>query len=216
MAFGCGNSDLFQSWGSCFSHRIPSAQSSGKRALYISREKRQCCPTLVSLYVAQLDQQPSAVKRSQNKSAEISLYSGVCIERSGGRCFRRTCSHESKWRQAQEAQGHMTLKRDKSVLGRRASSTCHLVAWFWSIERDLFPDYLWEVLKSLKQLSNQNFSVSSKRSARMLYCNVSFDKTHCSCRCIIFMLHFIADTWLQQSLFPRCSATETARLQVHK
>lgn len=82
VVFGCRNRDLFHWWGSGFSHRIPTAQSSGKRALYIytrHREKTQCCPTLdaLSQHFSQLDLQPSAVKQSQNKSAEISFWGGA-------------------------------------------------------------------------------------------------------------------------------------------
>ena len=104
------NSDLVQSRGSCFSHRIPSARSSGKRALYIHRAVLSHMGP--SLYVSQLDPQPSAVKRSQNKSAEISLYSRVGSERSAGRCFRRTRSHESKLRQTSDyKKGKVCIRR---------------------------------------------------------------------------------------------------------
>lgn len=43
------------------------------------------CPTLV--YVSPLDPQPSAVKWSENKPAEMSLYGEVRFERSAGRAF---------------------------------------------------------------------------------------------------------------------------------
>lgn len=120
MAFGCRNTDLFQSQGSCFSHRIPAARSSGKRALYISRENRQCCPTLVSL----------SMSRSMTRS--LLLSSEVKISQLGSVCtaawtlkdqLEGAFAEPAPMRASEDkAQERMTIKGQKSLLGRRASS----------------------------------------------------------------------------------------------
>lgn len=83
-----GTVSLF--WGprSSFSRRIPTTRSSGKRGLLnIPREKRQCCPTLVSVCVC-VWRAAFCVRPSQNKPAEISL----CSQRSAGKVLSENSS----------------------------------------------------------------------------------------------------------------------------
>lgn len=98
--------------GSCFPHRIPAARGSGKEALYIPREKHQCCPTRVSLYLSR----PSAVERSQNKSAEISFYGGVGTERSAGPALSQKLFSFGAGEDEQTGTGD-DIKREKSISG---------------------------------------------------------------------------------------------------
>lgn len=54
-----GTVDLFRSCGSSFSHRIPTALSSGKRSpIYIMRETPMLSNISLPLYVSQFDPQP--------------------------------------------------------------------------------------------------------------------------------------------------------------